>query len=52
MKIGIIGTGNVGKALGEAWATHGHENFFWISRSSKSYEISREFKGEWERGNI
>ena len=25
MKIAIIGAGNVGRALGEAWAKHGHE---------------------------
>ena len=25
MKIAIIGKGNVGRALGEGWAKHGHE---------------------------
>lgn len=28
MKIAIIGTGNVGSALGKLWAKHGHEVFY------------------------
>lgn len=28
MKIGIVGTGNMGRILGCAWAVHGHEVFF------------------------
>ena len=27
MKIGIIGTGNMGRALGQRWAANGHEVF-------------------------
>jgi hypothetical protein len=30
MKIAILGGGNVGGALGEAWARHGHEVFFGV----------------------
>ncbi len=32
MKIGIIGSGNVGKTLGEAWAKKGHQVLFSFSR--------------------
>ena len=32
MNIGIIGSGNVGKALGETWAKKGHEILFSYSR--------------------
>ncbi len=32
MKIGIIGSGNVGKALGEAWVKKGHQVLFSFSR--------------------
>jgi predicted dinucleotide-binding enzyme len=32
MKIAILGGGNVGGALGEAWARHGHEVFFGVRR--------------------
>src|SRR5579863_7789016 len=30
MRIGILGAGNVGGALGESWARHGHEVFFGV----------------------
>lgn len=30
MRIGILGAGNVGGALGAAWARHGHEVFFGV----------------------
>ncbi len=30
MKIGILGAGNVGGTLGEAWARHGHEVYFGV----------------------
>jgi predicted dinucleotide-binding enzyme len=38
MKIAILGAGNVGGALGEAWARHGHEVFFGV-RNPASTEI-------------
>ncbi len=28
MKVGIIGTGNVGTSLGKIWAENGHDIFF------------------------
>jgi hypothetical protein len=34
VNIGIIGAGNVGKALGEAWVKQGHEVLFSYSRDS------------------
>lgn len=36
MNIGIIGAGNVGKALGEAWLKRGHEVVFSYSRDMKA----------------
>ncbi len=30
MKIGILGAGNVGGALGESWTRHGHEVYFGV----------------------
>lgn len=38
MKIGILGAGNVGGALGEAWARFGHEVYFGV-RKPDSPEI-------------
>lgn len=35
MKIAIIGTGNVGSALGKLWAGHGHDVFFGMRDPSK-----------------
>jgi predicted dinucleotide-binding enzyme len=32
MQIGIIGSGNVGKTLGEAWLKRGHRVLFGYSR--------------------
>ena len=32
MKICILGAGNVGGALGQAWTTHGHEVFFGVRK--------------------
>lgn len=32
MKIGILGAGNVGGALGQAWTRHGHEVFFGVRK--------------------
>jgi NADPH-dependent F420 reductase len=44
MKIGIIGTGNVGKALGEAWAAHGHEIFFGSRDPQKAMKLAESLK--------
>src|ERR1700744_3527292 len=30
MKIGILGAGNVGGALGQSWTRHGHEVYFGV----------------------
>ncbi|HSB70675.1 MAG TPA: NADPH-dependent F420 reductase [Candidatus Methylomirabilis sp.] len=38
MKIGIIGAGNVGKALGGAWLKGGHDVFFSYSRDVQRLE--------------
>jgi 8-hydroxy-5-deazaflavin:NADPH oxidoreductase len=38
MKIGILGAGNVGGALGQSWTRHGHEVFFGV-RKPDSPEI-------------
>lgn len=38
MRIGILGAGNVGGALGEAWARHGHEVFFGV-RNPQSADV-------------
>lgn len=38
MRIGILGAGNVGGTLGEAWARHGHEVFFGV-RNPSSPEV-------------
>src|SRR5579871_6265970 len=38
MRIGILGAGNVGGALGEGWARHGHEVYFG-SRNPDSPEM-------------
>ena len=34
MKIGIIGAGNVGRALGKGWAKKGHEVMFGVRNAS------------------
>src|ERR1700733_2384497 len=38
MRIGILGAGSVGGALGTAWARHGHEVFFGV-RHPDSAEV-------------
>jgi NADPH-dependent F420 reductase len=40
MKIGIIGTGNVGGALGKAWSTAGHEVFFGSREPLKAKKLA------------
>jgi predicted dinucleotide-binding enzyme len=36
MKIGIIGSGNVGGTLGKAWSRHGHDVFFGMRRADEA----------------
>jgi predicted dinucleotide-binding enzyme len=36
MKIGIVGTGNMGRVLGGLWAVGGHEVFFGARRAEAS----------------
>ena len=36
MRIGIIGAGMVGGALGKRWASLGHQVLFWRARSSRA----------------
>lgn len=42
MKIGIIGTGNMGKTLGRLWAARGHEIFFGSREAAHARELSAE----------
>jgi len=43
MKIGIIGTGNMGRALGTGWAQAGHDVFFGSRDPAKAKEAVGEF---------
>jgi predicted dinucleotide-binding enzyme len=49
MKIGIIGSGNMGRALGILWAEQGHEMFFGARTSQKGQAVA-EFAGRGTRG--
>lgn len=40
MKIGIIGSGNMGRSLGTLWAEQGHEVFFGARTAEKGQEIA------------
>lgn len=40
MKIGILGSGNMGRSLGALWAEHGHEVFFGSRTSEKGQEVA------------
>jgi 8-hydroxy-5-deazaflavin:NADPH oxidoreductase len=40
MKIGIIGSGNMGRALGILWAEQGHEVFFGARTAEKGQEVA------------
>ncbi len=40
MKIGIIGSGNMGRALGILWAQQGHEVFFGARTVEKGQEVT------------
>jgi 8-hydroxy-5-deazaflavin:NADPH oxidoreductase len=43
LKIGIIGTGNMGRALGTGWAQAGHDVFFGSRDPAKAKEAAGEF---------
>ncbi|WP_250124453.1 NAD(P)-binding domain-containing protein [Chroococcidiopsis sp. CCMEE 29] len=49
MKIGIIGTGNMGRSLGILWAEQGHEVFFG-SRDAEKGKAIAEFAGHGTKG--
>lgn len=49
MKIGIIGTGNMGRSLGILWAEQGHEVFFGSRDSQKGLAIAQ-FAGHGSKG--
>ncbi|MEL6385647.1 MAG: NAD(P)-binding domain-containing protein [Cyanobacteria bacterium J06626_18] len=40
MKIGILGSGNMGRSLGTLWAEHGHEVFFGSRSTAKGQQIA------------
>ena len=40
MKIGIIGSGNMGRSLGILWAEQGHEVFFGARTAEKGQEVA------------
>jgi 8-hydroxy-5-deazaflavin:NADPH oxidoreductase len=40
MKIGIIGSGNMGRSLGILWAEQGHEVFFGARTTEKGWEVA------------
>jgi predicted dinucleotide-binding enzyme len=40
MKIGIIGSGNMGRSLGILWAEQGHEVFFGSRTTEKGKEVA------------
>ena len=45
MRIGIIGTGNMGRTLGLSWAERGHDLFFGSTDSEKSLSVASMAKG-------
>ncbi|WP_392532791.1 NADPH-dependent F420 reductase [Nostoc sp. C117] len=49
MKIGIIGSGNMGRSLGILWAEQGHEVFFG-SRDAEKSKATAEFAGRGTQG--
>jgi 8-hydroxy-5-deazaflavin:NADPH oxidoreductase len=52
MKIGIIGTGNMGRALGERWAHVGHEVFFGSRDLGKAKAIADSYSGSVRAGDF
>ena len=49
MKIGIVGSGNMGRSLGILWAEQGHEVFFGSRDAAKGKAIA-EFAGHGTKG--
>ena len=49
MKIGILGSGNMGRSLGIRWAEQGHEIFFGSRTADKGKSVA-EFAGHGCRG--
>ena len=40
MKIGILGSGNMGRSLGTLWAEQGHEVFFGARTQEKGQQVA------------
>lgn len=49
MRIGIIGSGNMGRSLGILWAEQGHEVFFGSREAAKGQAVA-EFAGRGTQG--
>ena len=52
MKIGIIGTGNMGRALGLGWARAGHEVFFGSRDAAKAEAVAAQGSGSTRAGGF
>lgn len=52
MKIGIIGTGNMGRALGVRWARGGHDVLFGSRDPSKAKAVAAEMPGSARAGDF
>lgn len=51
MKIGIIGSGNMGRSLGILWAEQGHEVFFGAHTAKKGKDVA-DVAGQSTQGGI
>jgi NADPH-dependent F420 reductase len=51
MKIGIIGTGNMGSGLGKLWAAQGHEVFFGSRDPERANEVAESTEGSVQGGS-
>ncbi len=52
MKIGIIGSGNMGAALGKRWAINGHEVFFSYSTNPEKLQKLAQFNDWTQSGTV
>ncbi len=52
MKIGIIGTGNMGRALGLQWASNGHDVLFGSRDPSKAAAVATHSSGRAQAGDF